>query len=207
MPEGLLIQPEHLRRLNAMLAWWERNQRPIETQLRRRNQPAGYLLPAPAETPASGQARWIAFTLQEDTQSFAPATVVAFWDGTDPDPESEGVDVYLTYLEDINGFTGQSGLACYDSELDRYFAVRLDRRARFIRFQLDEALSIFDATAAAQVLTFWDGTDPDPETEGITVANCAGVTNYQFSGQQYDIGIATRDDSGNYRILQLVDTT
>jgi len=55
MPDGLQLQPEHVRRLNEQLRWFERCRAPLETLLRApRRGDRGYVIPAAQEGSGSG---------------------------------------------------------------------------------------------------------------------------------------------------------
>lgn len=77
--------------------------------------------------------------------------------------------------------------------------------ARWIRFQLSEAMGYSDGSATAEVLDYWDGSDPDPEEEGVVAVNCAvSETQYLFGGDVGAIGLACYDpEADQYRIVQL----
>lgn len=47
MAEGLTLQPEHVRRMNEVIRWYERNRQPIEGAVRERGRHGGHILAAP----------------------------------------------------------------------------------------------------------------------------------------------------------------
>lgn len=84
---------------------------------------------------AGAKARWIRFGLTAAlayTDDTATATVLDYWDGDDPDPESKGITVYNIAINTgtnrylFGGANDGVGLACYDPELDRYRIVQLE---------------------------------------------------------------------------------
>jgi hypothetical protein len=54
------------------------------------------------------------------------------------------------------------------------------------------------------VLDYWDGSDPDPHDDDITLVNCAVTGQYLFAGQTGAVGLACLDPAtGSYRIVQM----
>jgi len=94
----------------------------------------------------------------------------------------------------------------YDRQENQWYCFPHEAgQARWIRFQLSEAMGYTDGSADASVLNFWDGSDPDPEEEGVVVVNCAvSGQNYLFGGDEGAIGLACYDpENDQYRIVQL----
>ncbi len=164
----------------------------------------------------SNSVPYVYFKLNEFL-SYAGSGVEAyrvFWNpitGVYDDPEDDTIDVSNLRIDDpdfpIRKWAGPVGtfgvaLAKKTATGQVYEVVELFNKARFINFELTAALTV--ASAAADVDDFWDGINPDPDDEGITVYNRVASTGWIFEGDSGDKGIAVYDDQEDkYRIIQI----
>jgi len=100
---------------------------------------------------------------------------------------------------------GTRGYARLMPDSGRWEILALEHLARWVRFALTEVLSFQSSSAAAEVLSYWDGYDPDPQQQGIVVLNCAtSGQQYLFAGQIGAVGLGCYDpQEDKYRIVQL----
>lgn len=100
---------------------------------------------------------------------------------------------------------GTRGYARLMPDSGRWEILATEQQARWIRFRLSEALGFQSSSAAAEPLSYWDGTDPDPDQQGIVVLNCAASDGrYLFAGQSGAVGLGCYDPAEDkYRIVQL----
>jgi hypothetical protein len=103
------------------------------------------------------------------------------------------------------GTAGALGYAKFMPDFGHWEIIALQHQARWIRFVLIDNLSHYDNMAAAAVLTFWDGYDPDPNNNNVYAINCAGNNDqYLFCGGIGTVGMGCHDPlEDNYRIMQM----
>lgn len=160
-------------------------------------------------------ARFIEFTLTEDIDGTgqATATVDTFWgdapNGVDP---GSPVDVFDRQNgvggRDLFEFAldGANGLAVWDENAEEYVIIRCETKAKWIRFSLTQDMATTDGSRTADVEDFWDGQDPDPDTNGIDVLNLDASNDWAFTGVINDIGLACFDEiRGEYQIVVMED--
>lgn len=75
--------------------------------------------------------------------------------------------------------------------------------AKWIVFELDEALATTDATVDVTVIAYYQGSDPDPESSGLTINNHPASVDYLFEGESGAVGSAYLIDDDEYQIVQL----
>lgn len=102
---------------------------------------------------------------------------------------------------------GDKVIVYWDEQRGAFIPVGTPKhKARWIQFRLEENLSESAASCSAEVVSYWDGTDPDEEKRGVVVVNMptAEVNKYLFHGSRGAVGIACHDpDADNYHIVNL----
>jgi len=141
---------------------------------------------------------------------FATAYLLAYSDGY-----AENVHIEFDVYDAIDGTLrgqaktdsrpGTQGYAKYMPDSGRWEIIALAHQARWIRFGLMAAMLYTDYIASAEVLTYWDGYDPDPTGAHVTVLNCAVSGNqYLFAGATGAVGLACYDPvDDKYHIVQM----
>jgi hypothetical protein len=142
--------------------------------------------------------------------SWATACLLACPSGYDADVHAEfdvfdALDGMLRGRAKTQDRPGTRGYAKFMPDSDRWEILALEHQARWIRFALKADMSYQSATGSGDVLTCWDGYHPDPDEEGVTVANCAlRADHYLFAGATGAVGLACYDPVYNgYRIVQM----
>jgi len=109
------------------------------------------------------------------------ATVLDYYDGFDPDPESLGVSVLDPYNLFVDHIPFAKGKAVWDPNDKDYIAVEAQTVdvaggigvSQHIAFQLPpEGFGLNDN---AIVLEYFGGDDPDPDDEGVSILDPAGL--------------------------------
>jgi hypothetical protein len=100
---------------------------------------------------------------------------------------------------------GAQGHARYMPDSGRWEITAMQQPARWIRFALTATMLYTDMTGTAEVLEYWDGYDPDPDGEHLTVRNCAlGSSRYLFAGAEGAVGLACYNpEQDRYHVVQL----
>jgi hypothetical protein len=104
--------------------------------------------------------------------------------------------------ETAEGFHGYAKLM---PDSQRWEVIALEHPARWIRFALSAAMSNQDGSASAGVLNYWDGSNPDLTSAGVTVVNCAiNGGGYRFAGAAGAVGLGCFDPASDlYHIVQM----
>jgi len=143
--------------------------------------------------------------------SFATAYLLAYAEGYAENVHIE-FDVYDALVGTLRGraktdsLAGTQGYAKYMPDSGRWEIIAIEHQARWIRFGLTGNLSHLDYGQSGQVLTYWDGFDPDPNNAGIWLLNSAGTDNsYTFAGRNGDTGIACLDPASDYYRIVAID--
>jgi ketosteroid isomerase-like protein len=100
---------------------------------------------------------------------------------------------------------GAQGHARYMPDSGRWEITAMQQPARWIRFALTATMLYTDMTGTTEVLEYWDGYDPDPDGEHLTVRNCAlGSSRYLFAGAEGAVGLACYNpEQDRYHVVQL----
>lgn len=126
------------------------------------------------------KARFIKFKLSEDitcNDESEGATVLAFWNGRDPDPESTGIIVWNLASTIESGkykFAAPNnsvGYAVWDEKEEKYKIWVLENKARFIAGSLNTVLTA-GGTVACTVSKYWDGSSPGGT---VSVTDISGI--------------------------------
>lgn len=139
------------------------------------------------ETPA----RYIEFTLTAQLEtSGGNATVNRFWDGRNPDPESEGIEVHDTITYWQNAPNGAMGRAIWDEKRNEYVIDTVQMKARFITGTISGTLST-GSQATCYVSAAWDGLNPGST---VNVQDIASKFSTSTSGKKYEATYCKEND-------------
>ncbi len=79
----------------------------------------------------------------------------------------------------------------------------IGQRARFIQFRATEQFEVTDEWVKATLYQWWDGENPDPENEGLTVRNHRTSVGWLFEGHEGDYFTCTWNDVDcRYEMIQ-----
>jgi len=144
--------------------------------------------------------------------SSATAYLLAYSEGYAENVHIE-FDVYDALVGTLRGraktdsLPGTQGYAKYMPDSGRWEIIAMQHPAQWIRFQLSADLSHMSYGVYGQVLSCWDGFDPDPDGAGLWLLNAATLTGngtYMFAGHANDVGLASLEPAtGYYRIVAM----